>query len=57
MTSKNSLFGGYGTQLLSAAWKPEDSFGMRIWERPDTGFYVSEEMAPHIPNQEKGGKA
>lgn len=33
-------------RLLEAGWKPKISFGERvIWERPDTGFYRSEEAA------------
>ncbi len=33
-------------RLLEAGWKPKVSFGGRvIWERPDNGFYYSEEAA------------
>ncbi len=33
-------------KLSRAGWKPKVSFGgVVIWERPVTGFYVSEEMA------------
>ncbi len=33
-------------RLLEAGWKPKVSFGGRvIWERPDNGFYRSEEAA------------
>lgn len=33
-------------RLTEAGWKPKVSFGgVVIWERPDNGFYVSEEMA------------
>ncbi len=33
-------------RLEAAGYKPKLSFGKRvIWERPDTGFYVSQEMA------------
>ena len=33
-------------RLLRAGWKPKVSFGGRvIWERPDDGFYRSEEAA------------
>ena len=36
-------------QLLEAGWKPKVSFGGKvIWERPDTGFWVSEDMALHL---------
>jgi hypothetical protein len=44
-------------RLLSAGWKPNERYGLTIWERPDTGFYFSEEAALRILNQEKGGKA
>lgn len=34
------------SRLQSAGYRPKESFfGRIIWERPDTGFYVSEEMA------------
>lgn len=33
-------------KLSEAGWEPRVSFGgVVIWERPDTGYYVSEEMA------------
>lgn len=33
-------------RLLDAGWKPKVSFGGEtIWQRPDTGFYRSEEAA------------
>jgi hypothetical protein len=36
-------------RLLEAGWKPKVSFGGKvIWERPDTGFWVSEQMALHL---------
>jgi hypothetical protein len=36
-------------RLERAGYKPKISFGERvIWERPDTGFYYSEEMALHL---------
>ncbi len=31
--------------LLAAGWKPKVLMGKTIWERPDDGFYFSEEMA------------
>jgi len=35
--------------LKEAGFKPKISFGEKIiWERPDTGFYVSQEMALHL---------
>lgn len=36
-------------RLSGAGWKSKESFGgVVIWERPDTGCYVSEEMAIHL---------
>lgn len=36
-------------ELSKAGWKPKRSFGgVVIWERPDTGCYVSEEIALHL---------
>ena len=36
-------------RLLDADWKPKVSFGGKvIWERPDNGFYCSEESALHF---------
>ena len=36
-------------RLKAAGYKPKLSFGKRvIWERPDTGFYYSEEVALHL---------
>jgi hypothetical protein len=36
-------------RLKEAGYKPKISFGKRvIWERPDTGFYVSQEIALHL---------
>ena len=33
-------------KLSEAGWEPKVSFGgVVIWEGPDTGYYVSEEMA------------
>jgi len=40
---------GNARRLRESAWKPKVSFGKRvIWERPDTGFYYSEESALHL---------
>lgn len=37
------------SRLTAAGYRPEESFSGRvIWERPDTGFYVSKEMALHL---------
>ena len=49
-------------RLEEAGWKPKESFGgVVVWERPDTGCYVSEEMALHLlnrsdPDNRKRGK-
>ncbi len=41
-------------RLLEAGWTPKVSFGWRvIWERPDTGFYYSEETAICVPELRK----
>jgi hypothetical protein len=41
-------------RLEVAGYRPKISFGGRvIWERPDTGFWVSEEMALHLLNKNK----
>jgi hypothetical protein len=39
-------------KLLDAGWKPKVSFGGKvIWQRPDNGFYCSEESALHFVKQ------
>ncbi len=44
-------------RLEEAGYKPKISFGGRvIWERPDTGFWVSEEMALHLLDKSKEGE-
>ena len=36
-------------RLEEAGYRPKVSFGGRvIWERPDTGFWVSQDMALHL---------
>ena len=41
--------GGDALRLTAAGYRPKVSFfGRIIWQRPDTGFYVSEEMALHL---------
>jgi hypothetical protein len=41
-------------RLEEAGYRPKISFGGRvIFERPDTGFWVSEEMALHLLNTNK----
>ena len=36
-------------QLAAAGFRPKVSFGgTTIWQRPDTGFWVSREMALHL---------
>jgi hypothetical protein len=44
-------------RLDDAGYKPKISFGGRvIWERPDTGFWVSEKMALHLLEKSKEGE-
>lgn len=39
-------------RLLEAGWKPKASFGEKvIWERPNNGFYCSEESALYFMEQ------
>ena len=41
-------------RLEKAGYRPKISFGGRvIWERPDTGFWVSQEMALHLLEKSK----
>ena len=35
-------------KLVAAGWKPKIRLGKTIWQRPDTGFWVSQEMALHL---------
>jgi hypothetical protein len=35
-------------RLIAAGWKPKERCGKIIWERPDDGFYVSQEAAIHF---------
>jgi hypothetical protein len=46
-------------RLLEAGWKPKASFGRVIWERPDTGFWVCEEVALYFLESKniRGGSA
>ena len=34
--------------LVAAGWKPKIRFGRTIWERPDAGFWISQELALHL---------
>jgi hypothetical protein len=44
-------------RLEEAGYRPKISFGGRvIWERPDTGFWVSQEMALHLLEKSKEGE-
>ena len=44
-------------RLEEAGYKSKISFGGRvIWERPDTGFWVSQEMALHLLEKRKEGE-
>ncbi len=41
-----------GCRLVAAGWKPKVSFGGKvIWQRPDNGFYCSEEAALCLLNR------
>lgn len=37
-----------GRKLESAGFEPKERGGKIIWQRPDTGFWVSQEMALHL---------
>lgn len=37
-----------GRELEAAGFEPKERCGKIIWQRPDTGFWVSQEMALHI---------
>ena len=37
-----------GRKLKAAGFKPKARGGKIIWQRPDTGFWVSQEMASHL---------
>lgn len=37
-----------GRKLRAAGFKPKERGGKTIWQRPDTGFWVSLEMALHL---------
>jgi len=37
-----------GRKLESAGFKPKERCGRIIWQKPDTGFWVSQEMALHL---------
>ena len=34
--------------LLAAGWRPKVRLGKTIWQRPDTGFWVSQEVALYL---------
>src|SRR5215217_998338 len=40
--------GPQARKLLTASWKPKERCGKIIWQRPDNGFYYSQEMASHF---------
>lgn len=42
-------------KLQAAGWKPKGRLGKTIWERPDNGFYVSEEIALILLERQKKG--
>ena len=37
-----------GRKLEAAGFHPKERDGKIIWQRPDTGFWVSQEMALHL---------
>jgi hypothetical protein len=37
-----------GRKLEAAGFEPKERGGKIIWQRPDTGFWVSQEMALHL---------
>ena len=44
-----------GRRLVAAGWKPKVSFGRKvIWQRPDNGFYYSEEAALCLLDRTEG---
>jgi hypothetical protein len=44
-----------GRRLVAAGWKPKVSFGGKvIWQRPDNGFYYSEEAALCLMSRMEG---
>jgi hypothetical protein len=34
-------------RLIATGWKPKERGGLVIWANPETGFYVSQEVALH----------
>jgi hypothetical protein len=40
--------GSESRRLLAAGWEPKERCGKIIWECPDNGFYVSQEVAMHL---------
>jgi hypothetical protein len=49
-------------RLVASGWKPKVRLGKTIWQRPDTSFWVSEEMALNLLNgtersEQERGKA
>ena len=41
-------FGPEGRKLEAAGFEPKERGGKIIWQRPDTGFWVAQEMALHL---------
>ena len=41
-----------GRTLETAGFTPKERGGKIIWQRPDTGFWVSQEMALHLLERE-----
>ncbi len=41
-----------GRKLVAVGFEPKERGGKIIWQRPDTGFWVSQEMALHLLESE-----
>jgi hypothetical protein len=39
-------------RLMAAGWEPKERCGRIIWQRPDNGFYYSQEVALHFLDSE-----
>jgi hypothetical protein len=39
-------------RLIAAGWEPKRRCGKIIWKHPDSGFYVSQEVATHFLSRE-----
>ncbi len=48
MVEEDKQPGEFKWKLLAAGWQPKERCGKTIWQRPDDGFYVSQEAALHF---------